>query len=122
MRWKQLTAAAVGAAMLLSMTGCDLADELAAMADDVKESVLGDDSSGSRRERKKAEITEEATEPATTEVTTTVTTTETTTTTVTTETQPAATKIEISPGVNQQDLSPSTPAQPIEPAWKSLYR
>lgn len=122
MRWKQFTAVAVGAVMLLSMTGCDLADELAAMADDVKESVLGDDSSGNKKERKKAEITEEATEPATTEVTTTVTTTEATTTTVTTETQPAATKIEISPGVNQQDLPPSTPAQPIEPAWKSLYR
>ena len=52
MRWKQFTAAAVGAVMLLSMTGCNLADELAAMADDVKESVLGDDSSGNKKERK----------------------------------------------------------------------
>ena len=67
MKWKQFTAAAVGAVMLLSMTGCDLADELAAMADDVKESVLGDDSSGSKKEQEKAEITEEATEPDTTE-------------------------------------------------------
>ncbi|WP_374041861.1 hypothetical protein, partial [uncultured Ruminococcus sp.] len=38
-----------------------------AMADDVKESVLGDDSSSSKKEQEKAEITEEATEPDTTE-------------------------------------------------------